>query len=72
MKGLNAYGFAHATSTENVTGLEFTGQQLNLTSGYIIPTTASTTNYDTAHNRVNGTMTDAKYCTYASATGKIS
>ena len=72
VKGLNAYSFAHATATESITGIDLIGQAFSLTSGYIIPTIASTTNYDIAHNRVNGTMTDTKYCTYASATGKIS
>lgn len=81
-----SYSFAHATATESVTGLEFSGQDLQLTTGYVIPLSASTTNWntayntvnssstywDTAYNRVNGTLSDGKYCTYASATGKIS
>lgn len=81
-----SYSFAHATATESVTGLEFSTQDLQLTTGYVIPLSASTTNWntayntvngsstywDTAYNRVNGTLSDGKYCTYASATGKIS
>jgi len=52
----SAYSQAHATATENITGIDLTGQLFSLTDGYIIPLSASTTNwnnfYDTPSTRI--------------------
>jgi len=49
----SAYGFAHATMTESIIGIDLTGQALSLTSGYIIPTTASTTDWTSSSVALN-------------------
>ena len=71
--------FSFATGTATGIGLTITTSTSAVTftptvsSGYGIPLTASSTEWANAYNRIyGGTMTDAKYCTYASATGKIS
>ena len=47
----------HVAATENVTGLEFSGQQLNLSTGYFIPTTADETNWNTAYSNTHVAVT---------------
>ena len=46
----NAADFVHATATEDVIGLEFSTQELQLTSTYLIPTSTDYTNWYTAFN----------------------
>jgi hypothetical protein len=74
VKGLYAYGYAHATATENVVGLEFSGQQLNLTGGYNIPTDASTTDWASTSQALNtndGKWTEAYSYAHATATENV-
>nr|HPM08485.1 hypothetical protein [Candidatus Pacearchaeota archaeon] len=53
----SAYSQAHATATENITGIDLTGQLFSLTDGYIIPLSASTTNWNNFYDTPSGRIT---------------
>ena len=54
-----AAGLSHATATEDVIGLEFDGQELNTSTGYMIPLLASTTEWASAYANEHDAVTIA-------------